>query len=206
MVSRWLGRPPQISHLLFADDNLLFTRANSNEAEIILSILSTYQRASRQMVNMEKSECSFSQNLLAKDKNLICNRMALKTKQTQGRYLGMLVPFGRSKKAIFSFVVDRIYKKLKGWKEKFPSRADKETLVKAMAQAIPNYIISCYKIPNLCFKEIGAMISRFWWGTCEGKRNIHWLSWQKLAKNKKQGGLGFIEFTEFNTDLLSKHF
>lgn len=54
---------PQISHMFFVDDSLLFTRANSSEADIFLNILSTYQRASGQMVNMDKSEVSFSQNV-----------------------------------------------------------------------------------------------------------------------------------------------
>jgi hypothetical protein len=36
---------PQLSHLFFADDSLLFTRASSHEASKILNILSTYQRA-----------------------------------------------------------------------------------------------------------------------------------------------------------------
>lgn len=46
---------PQISHLLFADDSLLFSRANIQEAETILQVLQTYQRASGQVVNLEKS-------------------------------------------------------------------------------------------------------------------------------------------------------
>jgi hypothetical protein len=56
--------------------------------------------------------------------------------------------FGRSKKDVFSFVQERVWKKVKGWKEKFLSRAGKETLIKAVAQAIPNYIMSCYKVPK----------------------------------------------------------
>lgn len=36
---------------------------------------------------------------------------------------------GRSKKEVFSLVKDRIWKKLKGWKEKTLSRAKKETLI-----------------------------------------------------------------------------
>jgi hypothetical protein len=42
------------------------------------------------------------------------------------------VVFGRSKKAIFSLVTDRVWKKLKGWKEKSLSQAGKEVLIKAV--------------------------------------------------------------------------
>lgn len=34
---------------------------------------------------------------------------------------------------------------------------------------------------------------------------MHWLSKSNLAKNKKNGGMGFREFNEFNKALLEKH-
>jgi hypothetical protein len=43
---------------------------------------------------------------------------------------------------VFASVQDRIWKKIKGWKEKCLSKAGKETLIKAVAQAIPSYIMS----------------------------------------------------------------
>lgn len=49
-----------ISHLFFADDSLLFTRANEEEVSKVLDILSTYEAASGLKPNMEKSEVSFS--------------------------------------------------------------------------------------------------------------------------------------------------
>jgi hypothetical protein len=86
------------------------------------------------------------------------------------------VIFGRSKKEVFAFVQDRIWKKIKGWKEKCLSKAGKETLIKAVAQAIPSYIMSCYKIPEGCCANIESMLSNFWWGSSEHKKKIHWMS------------------------------
>lgn len=192
---------PQISHLQFADDSLLFARATQQEANVILSILETYQRASGQVVNMDKSEASFSRNALEADCQIICNMMGAKTVVTQNRYLGLPVVFGRSKKVIFSFVKDRVWKKLKGWKEKCLSKAGKEVLIKAVAQAIPNYVMSCFKIPEGCCKEIEAMLANFWWG---GGQKMHWVSWDKLSRSKFKGGMGFRGFSNFNQALLGK--
>lgn len=48
----------------FADDSLLFTRANEVvEVERVSQILSTYEAASGQKLYIEKSEVSFSQNI-----------------------------------------------------------------------------------------------------------------------------------------------
>lgn len=196
---------PQLSHLFFADDSLLFSRANSHEASKILNILATYQQASGQVVNLDKSEASFSRNVHSEDKNMICNMMGAKAVEAQSRYLGFPIPFGRSKKVIFSVVMDRVWKKVKGWKERFLSRAGKETLIKAVAQAIPNYILSCYRLPVECCKEIDSMLAKFWWGSNDEQRKIHWMSWERLSKAKVDGGMGFRGMGEFNKALLGKH-
>jgi hypothetical protein len=48
------------------------------------------------------------------------------------------------------------------------------------------------------------MLAKFWWGTDERQRKVHWLSWENLGKNKNKGGMGFRGFDEFNQALLGK--
>jgi hypothetical protein len=138
------------------------------------------------------------------EKNIICNKIEVKVVTSHSRYLGLPVIFGRSKKEVFAFVQDRIWKKIKGWKEKCLSKAGKETLIKAVAQAIPSYIMSCYKIPEGCCANIESMLSNFWWGSSEHKKKIHWMSWVRLGRAKNKGGLGFRGFSDFNKALLGK--
>ena len=152
---------PKITHLFFADDSLLFARANQKEGNTIKLVLHAYQTASGQTVSLEKSEVSYSRNMPEIEKNMICDRIDVKAVTSHARYLGLLVIFGRSKKDIFSFVKDRVWKKIKGWKEKCLSRAGKETLINVVAQAIPTYIMSCYKFPVGCCDDIEAMLAKF---------------------------------------------
>ena len=42
------------------------------------------------------------------------------------------------------------------------SKADKEVLIKAVAQAILTYIISCFKIPDSFYDDLTSMIRNFW--------------------------------------------
>ena len=45
----------KLTHLLFANDSLIFCRAKINECEKLLEILATYERASRQQINRDKN-------------------------------------------------------------------------------------------------------------------------------------------------------
>ena len=56
------SRCPSISHLLFADDSLLFSRASPNFCANILNVLNSYEAYSGQMINLNKSAIFFSCN------------------------------------------------------------------------------------------------------------------------------------------------
>ncbi|KAI5415165.1 hypothetical protein KIW84_040570 [Lathyrus oleraceus] len=89
--------------------------------------------------------------------------MGVKTVISHSRYLGLFVVLGRSKKEVFSIVVDHLWKKMNVWKEMFLLRVKKEILIKAVAQAIPSYIMSYFKIPEGVCKDIKALMPKFWW-------------------------------------------
>ncbi|CAI8584876.1 unnamed protein product [Vicia faba] len=99
------------SHLFFANDSLLFTQANLHEAENIMEVLLQYQNSSGQVVNMEKSEASFSGNVSDEVKCGIRSRMGVKHVQSDSKYLELPVVFGRSKREVFTMVVERVWKK-----------------------------------------------------------------------------------------------
>ena len=53
---------PRVTNLLFADNSLLFHQATPREGEVAAEILQTYERASGQSINLEKSSVFFSNN------------------------------------------------------------------------------------------------------------------------------------------------
>ena len=50
---------PKLTHLLFADDSLIFCRATENECQTLLNILAKYERASGQQINRAKTTLFF---------------------------------------------------------------------------------------------------------------------------------------------------
>ena len=74
------------------------------------------------------------------------------------KYLDLPSLVGRNKKASFSAIKDKLSKKLAGWKGKLFSKVGKEVLIKAVAQAIPTYTMSCFKISDSLCDELTSMI------------------------------------------------
>jgi ribonuclease HI len=111
---------------------------------------------------------------------------------------------GRSKTQIFNFIQDKLWKKLKGWKEKNLSFAGRSTLLKVVAQAIPTYHMSNFLIPKGLCDKMESLMCNFWWGSNVDKRKIHWVNWKKTCKQKTLGGMGFRHLRAFNKALLAK--
>ena len=53
---------PRLTHLLFADDSLLFCRSTNQECQRILEILDTYEKCSGQKINKSKTTIFFSRS------------------------------------------------------------------------------------------------------------------------------------------------
>ena len=53
---------PKITHLFFANDSILFCKANSQEFQNLVKILQLYEAASGQKINADKSSVFFSSN------------------------------------------------------------------------------------------------------------------------------------------------
>jgi len=73
-------------------------------------------------------------------------------------------------------------KQILDWKEKLLSKSGKEILIKAVAQAISSYAMSCFDLTKTLCNDIMTMICRFWWAQQDQENKMHWLSKETLYK------------------------
>lgn len=70
------------------------------------------------------------------------------------------------------------------WKEKYLSAAGKDVLIKYVAEALPIYIMSVFKLPSTLCDELMKQVRAFWWGGENGRTRMQWIPWEKLVMPK----------------------
>jgi len=175
----------------FADDSIIFCRASIKNCDPLQHVLNVYELGSGQQLNRAKTSLYFSSNTAHEVQEEIKSRFGAQVIKQHEKYLGLPSLVGKNRKNSFKEIKDKLARKLAGWNEKLLSKVGKEILIKAMAQAIPTYFMSCFRIANSLCEEMTSLMQNFWWGQKKDERKMAWISWDKLCTPKSQGGVGF---------------
>ncbi|GAU22999.1 hypothetical protein TSUD_98280 [Trifolium subterraneum] len=85
-----------------------------------------------------------------------------------------------------------------------PIGGEPRLLLKSVLTSLPVYALSFFKAPSGIISSIESLLTNFFWGGCEDKRKIPWISWNIVCLRKEDGGLGVRQLREFNVALLGK--
>ena len=136
---------------------------------------------------------AFSPSVSLADQNLLSSELRVPVVEFHESYLGLPTVIGRNKKAAFKGVKDRLRKRLVGWKENILFKPGKMVLIKSVAQAIPTYTMSVFKVLASLCAEMNSLTSNYWWCGSKNSRGIHWLKWSRLCTGKKKKGASAFE-------------
>ncbi|KAF4348477.1 hypothetical protein G4B88_030126 [Cannabis sativa] len=96
--------------------------------------------------------------------------------------MGNLFVFKRRKKEDYMNLKNRMLQKLEGWRMRLLSYAERLTLIKTVAAAMPVYMMSTNKIPLSTCRELDALVWRYWWiGNSNKDRFMAMRSWDKIC-------------------------
>lgn len=88
---------PNLSHLFFADDSLIFCKASLEECDALPKVLQVYEKASSQQLNRAKTSLFFSNNTHTTIKEEIKGRFGAQVIKQHEKYLGLPSLVGRKK-------------------------------------------------------------------------------------------------------------
>ncbi|CAA7037370.1 unnamed protein product [Microthlaspi erraticum] len=195
---------PAVSHLLFADDSLFFCKTDILQCAELMKILDIYGKASGQLLNCTKSSIFFGSKVPQEVKANVKTALRITKEGGMGTYLGIPEQLSGSKNQVFAYIQERLHNKVNSWSAKLLSKGGKEVQIKAVAQALPTYVMSCFLLPLGIIKKIRSAIARFWWSSKIESKGLHWIAWEKICISKDEGGLGFRDMQNFNLALLAK--
>ena len=127
-----------VSHLLFADNTILFCDASREQILSIRLVLTYFQAFIGLKVNVEKSEIV----PIGEVSNIqtLANILQCKMGSLPMLYLGMLLGTSYKTASIWNPILERMEKKLSSWKRLYLSKGGRLTLLKSTLSSLPNLL------------------------------------------------------------------
>ena len=118
------------------------------------------------------------------------------------KYLGM--PLGTYFKSavIWNPILEKMEKKLSGWKCLYISKGGRLMLIKSTLSSLPTYFLSLFTIPKVVAARLESIQRNFLWGSSEGSFKYPLVVWDKVCSLIERGSLGIRSVVSFNQALL----
>ncbi|RVX21198.1 LINE-1 reverse transcriptase-like [Vitis vinifera] len=182
------GMEMNVSHLLFADDTIIFCEARQDHLTYLSWILVWFEAAFGLKINLAKSEVIPVGEV--EDIDELAVELGCKVGALPSVYLGL--PLGAKHKttAMWDGVEARMRRRLALWKKQYLSKGGRITLIKSTLASMPIYQLSLFRMPKLVAKRLEKLQRDFLWGGGSLERKIHLINWEVVCSQKERGGLG----------------
>ncbi|XP_020267043.1 uncharacterized protein LOC109842598 [Asparagus officinalis] len=198
------GNLNSIRTIQFADDTIIFSRANPSDMVTLKTILSIFASISGLCANHQKSNLFYLGKIPQKG-NSMAEILGCTVGSLPFSYLGLPLKRGTLTKREWQPLLESFKKKLSIWKNKTLSIGGRLTLLNSVLSSIPLYYMSFFKLPKWVINAVDKIRRKFLWnGSHSFSRAKFIVNWGTVCKSKEEGGLGVIDIPSFNSALLSK--
>ncbi|KAF4349050.1 hypothetical protein F8388_008797 [Cannabis sativa] len=147
----------------------------------------------------------FSDNVNMGIRGEIKGLMGYRDLNREDKFLGNPILLSGSKVRNFGFLVDKMARRIEGWKSRLLSLAGRSTLIQSVDMSVPIYTMSTFLIPKSICVALDKLVRRFWWkGSDDSNRFLALTNWDSICVPKRWGGLGFKKFEDLNFALVAK--
>ncbi|KAL2247997.1 UNVERIFIED_CONTAM: hypothetical protein Sindi_2652000 [Sesamum indicum] len=197
----WKCKPAKVFQLGFADDLLLFCRADLDSLRVLKMGLDRFAEWSGLRLNVQKSHIiSPAQGR----KDQILTAMGFQEGQLPMRYVG--IPLLSSRLSIFDCqpLLLKIDARIKGWEGISLSYAGRIQIIKSVPSTMSIYWASAFILPKAIIKQIEKRLRTFLWkGTStSGYAKV---AWKDVCKPIMEGGQRIKDIGILNRALIAKN-
>lgn len=178
---------PKVTHLLFADDLLVFSDGSRHSITGIRRVLSVFKEWTGLDMNAAKSEIFFG-GYTDIEASVIADISGFKIGSFPTKYLGLPLNPSRISYATMQPFIERITAKLHCWTVKTLSFAGKVILVASEVYGMVNFWSSVFSLPKRFYGKIDSLCSAFLWKNSTTSAVGARVSWENICKPKKEGG------------------
>jgi hypothetical protein len=181
--------PEGVISLQYADDTLLFLNHDPRSAHHLKWLMIFFEKISGMHINYHKSDLT-PINLSEEEIQDYAKTFCCKIGNFPFTYLGVPLHHDKLRREDIQPIIDKIMRRILGWKGKLLSYGARLTLLKACLASIPIYLLSFIKFPKWALKAINTQMTNFFWDDQGDKHKYHLSNLQTLCQNKDKGGLG----------------
>lgn len=192
----------KISHLMFADDVMVFFDGMSKSLHGITECLDDFASWSGLHMNNTKTEL-FTAGLDQSESAAIAS-YGFPYGQFPIRYFGLPLMSRKLKISEYSPLMIKTSNRLQSWSAKLLSFAGRLQLLRTVIFGIVTFWISAFILPKGCIKSIDALCSRFLWSGNIDKRGLAKIAWRTVCLPTEEGGLGLRSLLVWNQVLCLK--
>jgi len=168
-----------VSHLLFADDTLIFCSACPAQLSHLRSLFLLFEAVSRLKVNLAKSKLIPVGNIELVGRLAGILRCGVSTLPV--KYLGLPLRASYKAKHICDGVIEKIEHRLASWKMIYMSKGSRVTLIKSALANLPTYYTSLFHLPASVANCIEKLQRDFLWGGLGEEFKFHLVSCPRYA-------------------------
>jgi hypothetical protein len=165
----------RVSHLLFADDTLVFSDANPEHIFNLHLLVTWFEAVSGLKINLNKSEMVPVGSV--PDLEELAGIMGCKIIQLPMTYLGLALGANFKSKLIWDPILEKMERKLSGWQGMYLSKGGRIILIKSTLSSLPTYFMSLFPIPASVALRIDKIQREFLWGGMGEGKKFHLVNW-----------------------------
>ncbi|KAG7530872.1 Reverse transcriptase zinc-binding domain [Arabidopsis thaliana x Arabidopsis arenosa] len=186
----------EISHLMFADDVMIFFDGGGSSLQGIYETLDDFAGWSGLHMNRDKTQLFYA-GLSQTESNALAS-YGFTVGSLPIRYLGLPLMSRKLKVSEYEPLIGKITARFNAWAVKSLSFAGRAQLIGSVISGTVNFWISTFVLPKGCIRRIESLCSRFLWSGGTEKRGLVKVAWAHVCLPKKEGGLGLRRFADWN--------